>query len=161
MAGGRTSARRASAGRDEARSVVKEATTMQGGAAGGCGAVFGARRLASGGRQCSGLAGDERRVKTQPVLGQTDNDGRKPSLGSFESLTDGGGGFLSLLSLETSFRAFIGRSCLCSFVDLRRSATLSGGRFDASLLLDLCVGVVGVWVVVYFFHFLSYDLLKL
>ncbi|KAB8106129.1 hypothetical protein EE612_040346, partial [Oryza sativa] len=30
--------------------------------------------------------------------------GRKPSLGSFESLTDGGGGFLSLLSLETSFR---------------------------------------------------------
>uniref|UniRef100_A0A0E0R6J1 Uncharacterized protein n=1 Tax=Oryza rufipogon TaxID=4529 RepID=A0A0E0R6J1_ORYRU len=30
--------------------------------------------------------------------------GGKPSLGSFESLTDGGGGFPSLLSLETSFR---------------------------------------------------------
>nr|BAD28272.1 hypothetical protein [Oryza sativa Japonica Group] len=30
--------------------------------------------------------------------------GRKPSTGSFETLTDSGGGFPSLLSLETSFR---------------------------------------------------------
>uniref|UniRef100_A0A0D3GND4 Uncharacterized protein n=1 Tax=Oryza barthii TaxID=65489 RepID=A0A0D3GND4_9ORYZ len=56
----------------------------------------------------------------QPGLDWTDNDGsfpllralpchlipqrRKPNLGSFESLTDGGDGFPSLLSLETSFR---------------------------------------------------------
>uniref|UniRef100_A0A0D9ZY46 Uncharacterized protein n=1 Tax=Oryza glumipatula TaxID=40148 RepID=A0A0D9ZY46_9ORYZ len=30
--------------------------------------------------------------------------GRNPSLGSFETLTDGGGGFQSLFSLEMSFR---------------------------------------------------------
>uniref|UniRef100_A0A0E0NC15 Uncharacterized protein n=1 Tax=Oryza rufipogon TaxID=4529 RepID=A0A0E0NC15_ORYRU len=41
--------------------------------------------------------------------------------------------------------------------DDRRSVMLSGGRFGASLLLDLCVGVAGVWVVVYFFSFPGYD----
>ena len=35
---------------------------------------------------------------------------------------------------------------------------LSGGRSDASLLLGLYVGAVGVWVVVYFFSFPGYDL---
>ncbi|EEC73973.1 hypothetical protein OsI_08876 [Oryza sativa Indica Group] len=38
----------------EARPAVEETTSMRGGAAGGCGAVFGARRLAGGGRQCRG-----------------------------------------------------------------------------------------------------------
>ncbi|BAT06075.1 Os08g0497200 [Oryza sativa Japonica Group] len=33
--------------------AVEEATSERGGAAGGCGAVFGARRLAGGGRRCS------------------------------------------------------------------------------------------------------------
>uniref|UniRef100_A0A0E0IDS7 Uncharacterized protein n=1 Tax=Oryza nivara TaxID=4536 RepID=A0A0E0IDS7_ORYNI len=32
---------------------LEEATSERGGAAGGCGAVFGARRLAGGGRRCS------------------------------------------------------------------------------------------------------------
>uniref|UniRef100_A0A0E0AHI4 Uncharacterized protein n=1 Tax=Oryza glumipatula TaxID=40148 RepID=A0A0E0AHI4_9ORYZ len=62
--------------------------------------------------------------------------GQKPNLGSFESPTDGGGGFPSLISLETSFRH-----------PLRRSVTLSRGRSSASLLSDLCVGAVGVCVV--------------
>uniref|UniRef100_A0A0E0I0P2 Uncharacterized protein n=1 Tax=Oryza nivara TaxID=4536 RepID=A0A0E0I0P2_ORYNI len=53
---------------------------------------------------CRGLAGGERRVKTQLGLSRTDNDGESPVLGSFEPPTDGGGGFPSLLSLETSFR---------------------------------------------------------
>uniref|UniRef100_A0A0D3F2Q8 Uncharacterized protein n=1 Tax=Oryza barthii TaxID=65489 RepID=A0A0D3F2Q8_9ORYZ len=40
---------------DEALLVVEEAGTVrQGGAAGGCGAVYDARRLAGGGRRCSG-----------------------------------------------------------------------------------------------------------
>ncbi len=38
----------------EARPAVGEATSVRGGAAGGCGAVFGARRLAGGGRRCRG-----------------------------------------------------------------------------------------------------------
>src|SRR5512144_696991 len=38
----------------EARPAVEEATSVRGGAAGGCGAVFGARRLAGGGRRCRG-----------------------------------------------------------------------------------------------------------
>uniref|UniRef100_I1PCI2 Uncharacterized protein n=1 Tax=Oryza glaberrima TaxID=4538 RepID=I1PCI2_ORYGL len=41
-------------GGGEARPAVEEATLVRGGAAGGCGAVFGARRLASGGRRCRG-----------------------------------------------------------------------------------------------------------
>uniref|UniRef100_A0A0E0Q616 Uncharacterized protein n=1 Tax=Oryza rufipogon TaxID=4529 RepID=A0A0E0Q616_ORYRU len=68
--------------------------------------------------------------------------GQKPNLGSFESPTDSDGGFPSLISLETSFRH-----------PLRRSVTLSRGRSSASLLSDLCVGAVGVYVVVYFFLF--------
>uniref|UniRef100_A0A0E0Q845 Uncharacterized protein n=1 Tax=Oryza rufipogon TaxID=4529 RepID=A0A0E0Q845_ORYRU len=108
----------------EARLVVEEATTVRGGAAGACGAVFDVRRLAGGVRRCSGptcrqrlsggehrcvsrgLAGGERRVKTQLGLSRTDNDewlpGESPVLGSFEPPTDGGGSFPSLLSLETS-----------------------------------------------------------
>uniref|UniRef100_A0A0E0QSS0 Uncharacterized protein n=1 Tax=Oryza rufipogon TaxID=4529 RepID=A0A0E0QSS0_ORYRU len=35
-----------------------------------------------------------------------------------------------------------------------RSVTLSGGRSGASLLLGLCVGDVGEWVVVFFSFFL-------
>uniref|UniRef100_A0A0E0F4E0 Uncharacterized protein n=1 Tax=Oryza meridionalis TaxID=40149 RepID=A0A0E0F4E0_9ORYZ len=64
---------------------------MRGGAAGGCGAVFGARRLAGGGPlvQWSHMSAevkrwwsidDEWRMKTQPGLGQTDNDGSFPLL---------------------------------------------------------------------------------
>uniref|UniRef100_A0A0E0BFM5 Uncharacterized protein n=1 Tax=Oryza glumipatula TaxID=40148 RepID=A0A0E0BFM5_9ORYZ len=55
-----------------------------------------------------------------------------------------------------------GRSRLCPFVGLVawRSVTLSGGRSGASLLLGLCVGDVGVWVVV-FFLFPGYDPLGL
>lgn len=33
----------------------------------------------------------------------------------------------------------------------------SSGRFGASLILDLCVSVVGVWVMIFFF-FSGYDL---
>uniref|UniRef100_A0A0D3H1A6 Uncharacterized protein n=1 Tax=Oryza barthii TaxID=65489 RepID=A0A0D3H1A6_9ORYZ len=60
---------------------------MCGGAAGGCGAVFGARRLADGGYWCRGptcrqslSGGGERRVKTKPGLARTDNDGQFPLL---------------------------------------------------------------------------------
>uniref|UniRef100_A0A0E0DS00 Uncharacterized protein n=1 Tax=Oryza meridionalis TaxID=40149 RepID=A0A0E0DS00_9ORYZ len=38
-----------------------------------------------------------------------------------------------------------------------RLVTLSGGRSGASLLLGLCVGDVGVWVVVLFFLFPGYN----
>nr|AAR87157.1 hypothetical protein [Oryza sativa Japonica Group]ABF96765.1 hypothetical protein LOC_Os03g31700 [Oryza sativa Japonica Group] len=58
MEGGRIGARGTSGGGGrlvrEARPAVEEATLVRGGAAGGCGAVFGARRLASGGRRCRG-----------------------------------------------------------------------------------------------------------
>nr|ABA98061.1 hypothetical protein LOC_Os12g26300 [Oryza sativa Japonica Group] len=40
--------------RDETRPVVEEATLVRGGAAGGCGVVYGKRRLAGRGRRCSG-----------------------------------------------------------------------------------------------------------
>uniref|UniRef100_A0A0D3HSV7 Uncharacterized protein n=1 Tax=Oryza barthii TaxID=65489 RepID=A0A0D3HSV7_9ORYZ len=42
-------------------------------------------------------------------------------------------------------------------VTARWSVMLSGGRFGVSLLPVLCVGVVSVWVVVYFFLFPGYD----
>uniref|UniRef100_A0A0E0NH65 Uncharacterized protein n=1 Tax=Oryza rufipogon TaxID=4529 RepID=A0A0E0NH65_ORYRU len=74
--------------------MVKVATTVRGGAASGCGAVFGTRRLAGRGCRCSGptcrqrlsdggasirgLASDEQPVKTQPGFGRTDNDGSFP-----------------------------------------------------------------------------------
>uniref|UniRef100_A0A0E0D6N1 Uncharacterized protein n=1 Tax=Oryza meridionalis TaxID=40149 RepID=A0A0E0D6N1_9ORYZ len=50
-------------------------------------------------------------------------------------------------------------SICASAVDLHvwRSVTLSSGRSGGSLLLGLCVGDVGVWVVVYFFLFPGYD----
>jgi hypothetical protein len=38
----------------EARPAVEEVTSVRGGATGGCGAVFGAQRLAGGGRRCRG-----------------------------------------------------------------------------------------------------------
>nr|BAC15933.1 hypothetical protein [Oryza sativa Japonica Group]BAD31443.1 hypothetical protein [Oryza sativa Japonica Group] len=79
--------------RDEAWPAVTEAGTMRGGgAAGGCGADYGARRLAGGGHRCSGpicqqrldsgrasgrqhgFAGGERRVKIQPGLSRAGND---------------------------------------------------------------------------------------
>uniref|UniRef100_A0A0D3F728 Uncharacterized protein n=1 Tax=Oryza barthii TaxID=65489 RepID=A0A0D3F728_9ORYZ len=94
---------------------------------------------------------DSQRVKTQPGFGRTDNDGSFPlpralschlipqGLGSFEPLTDGGSGFPSLLSLETS--AFF-----WAFPFVFRCSS-SGGRSGISLLAILCVGAVGVWVV--------------
>uniref|UniRef100_A0A0E0P8V4 Uncharacterized protein n=1 Tax=Oryza rufipogon TaxID=4529 RepID=A0A0E0P8V4_ORYRU len=46
-----------------------------------------------------------------------------------------------------------------SAVDLQvwRPVWLSGGRSGASLFLGLCVGDVGMWVVVFFFLFPGYD----
>uniref|UniRef100_A0A0E0J345 Uncharacterized protein n=1 Tax=Oryza nivara TaxID=4536 RepID=A0A0E0J345_ORYNI len=46
--------RRRTTQRDEARLVVTEAGTVQGGAAGGCGAVYGAQRQADRGCRCNG-----------------------------------------------------------------------------------------------------------
>uniref|UniRef100_A0A0D3H0K8 Uncharacterized protein n=1 Tax=Oryza barthii TaxID=65489 RepID=A0A0D3H0K8_9ORYZ len=84
-----------------------------------------------------GLAGGERPVKTQPGLGWTDNNGSFPLLRA-----------LSCCLIPQGWLP--GES-------LWRSVTLSGGRSGASLLPDLCVGAVGVWVVVYFFLFPGYD----
>ena len=131
--------RRRRARRDEALPAVEEASTVRrGGASGGFSLVYGARRLAGEGagavvpcagrsltvvghRASRGLAGGERRVKTQPGLTLAGNDdvrsvipllrelscrlipqvwmsGESPVSVLFETLTDSGGGIFRRFS---------------------------------------------------------------
>uniref|UniRef100_A0A0D9ZZ42 Uncharacterized protein n=1 Tax=Oryza glumipatula TaxID=40148 RepID=A0A0D9ZZ42_9ORYZ len=74
--------------------------------------------------------GGEQRVKTQPGLGRANNDGSFPLLRALSCrLTPQGG-----LPGESPWR----------------SVTLSGDWSGVSLLPDLCIGAVGVWVMIYF-----------
>uniref|UniRef100_A0A0E0QKB4 Uncharacterized protein n=1 Tax=Oryza rufipogon TaxID=4529 RepID=A0A0E0QKB4_ORYRU len=89
-----------------------------------------------------GLAGDELRVKTQPGLGRTDNDGSFPLLRALSCRLIPQG----WLPSESPILALLSP---CRTAVTRWSVTLSGDRSSASLLPDLCVGNVGVWVVFY------------